>query len=189
MTNEVLTWEITPSEKREQVKNFISKTWLVLVGLVVFSLFYYVSGFFSWMLFEEIKPVIFRVVYVAIGVAIFVGLFFILNKFILYRLRTYRLDNTGITISKGKKKKCFSWNEFEYFYAYRSYQSYPNQSHQSYLDHFRESMRGQLLETGQQIEGQIFYFKKKSTGFFLNCAEFLSLSIRKPIIQKKYRNF
>lgn len=158
MNNEVLTWEITPSEKRAQIRKFISKTWLVLVGLVVFSLFYYVSDFFSWMLREGIKLALFRVVYVAIGVAVFIGLFFLLNKFIPYKLRAYRLDDLGIIISKGKRKKYFSWNEFECFYPYRSYQNYPNYP--------GKSMRGQLLEAGQQIEGQIFYLKKKSTGFF-----------------------
>jgi hypothetical protein len=158
MNNEVLTWEIIPSEKRGQIKNFISKTWLVLIGLVIFSLFYYVSDFFSWALREGIKPALLRVVYVAIGVVAFIALFFLLNKFIPYRLRTYRLDDAGIAISKGKKKKYFSWKEFECFYPYRSYQSYP-----SYPG---ESMRGQLFEAGQQIEGQIFYLKKKSIGFF-----------------------
>jgi hypothetical protein len=158
MNNEILTWKITPSEKRERIKNFISKTWLILVGLVIFSLFYYVSDFFSWVLHEGIKPAFLRVIYVAIGVVVFIALFFLLNKIVPYRLRAYRLDDTGIVISKGKKKKYFPWNKFECFYPYRSYQSYPNYP--------GESMRGQLLEAGQQIEGQIFYLKKKSIGFF-----------------------
>jgi hypothetical protein len=181
MNNEVLTWEITPSEKREQIKNFISKTWLVLVGLVIFSLFYYVSDFFSWALREGIKPALLRVIYVAIGVVVFIGLFFLLNKFIPYRLRTYRLDNAGIAISKGKKKKYFSWNEFECFYPYRFYQSYPNYP--------GESMRGQLLEAGQQIEGQIFYLKKKSIGFFSELCRIFVVVYSEPDNSKAVSKF
>jgi hypothetical protein len=181
MNNEVLTWEIIPSEKRGQIKNFISKTWLVLIGLVIFSLFYYVSDFFSWALREGIKPALLRVVYVAIGVVAFIALFFLLNKFIPYRLRTYRLDDAGIAISKGKKKKYFSWKEFECFYPYRSYQSYP-----SYPG---ESMRGQLFEAGQQIEGQIFYLKKKSIGFFSKLCRIFVVVYSEPDNSKAVSKF
>ena len=181
MTNEVLTWEITPSEKREQIKKFISKTWLVLVGLVIFSLFYYVSDFFSWMLREGIKPALLRVVYVAIGVTVFIWLFFLLNKFIPYKPRTYRLDDAGIAISKGKKKKYFPWSEFECFYPYRSYQSYPNYA--------GESTRGQLLEAGQQIEGQIFYLKKKSIGFFSKLCRIFVVAYSEPNNSKAVSKF
>lgn len=107
MVNEILDWEITPSEKRERIKTFISKTWLTLVGIVLLSLFYYVSNFLSWTLREGIRPALLRVVHVTIGVAISILLFFLANKFIPYKTRTYRLDNEGIEISKGKKEKKF----------------------------------------------------------------------------------
>jgi len=181
MNNEVLTWKITPLEKREQIKKSILKAWLALVGLVIFSLFYYLSGFFSWAFREGIKPAFFRVVCVAIGVVAFVGLFFLLNKFIVYRLRTYRLDDSGIAISKGKKKKYFSWEEFECFYSYRYYRNYPNYP--------GESTRKQLLEAGQRIEGQIFYLKKKSSGLFSKLCKIFVVVYSKPDNSKAVSKF
>ena len=161
MSNEVLVWEITPSEERKQVRKFILSMWTVLVGLVVFSLFYYVSDFLSWTLREGFKPALNRVLYVVIGVTVCIWLFFLLTKFIPYKLRTYHLDNTGVTISKDKKKKYFSWNEFECFYPYRSYRNFTKKQYNP-----RESKREEFLKAGEQIEGQIFYLKKKSTNLF-----------------------
>jgi len=181
MTNEILTWEITPSEKRKQVRKFILNVWPVLVGFVIFSLFYYVSGFLSWMLHQGIKPALSMVLYVAIGVTVCIWLFFILTKFLPYKLRTYHLDNTGITISKGRKKKYFPWNQFECFYTYRVYQSYPNYP--------GESMREQILKTGQQIEGQVFYLKKKSKGFLSRFCKIFVVIYSKPDNSKDVLKF
>ena len=66
MSNEVLTWEITPSEKRRQVRNFILKTWLIFVVLAILSF----TNFFDWTLREGIKPVLFTVIHAAIGVVV-----------------------------------------------------------------------------------------------------------------------
>ena len=152
-----MTWKITPIEKRKRVRKFILKTWLILIILVIFSLFYYRSDFFSWMLHEGFKSTFNKILYTTIGVVVCICLFFLLNKFFPYRLRTYYLDDMGVVISKSRKKKHFFWNQFECFYPYRSYQSdssYP-----------KKSTKKQLLETEQQFEGQIFYLKKKSAGF------------------------
>lgn len=177
MSNEVLTWEITPSEKRRQVRNFILKTWLIFVVLAILSF----TNFFDWTLREGIKPVLFTVIHAAIGVVVSIWLFFLLNEFIPYKSRAYRLDDSGIVISKGKKKKYFSWNEFECFYPYRAYQNYPN-----YLE---ESMRGQLLEAEKQIEGQIFYLKKKPTSFFSKLYKIFVVVYSKPNNSKEVSKF
>ncbi len=155
MSNEILSWEITPLEKRQQVQEFISKTWLIWICFIVVSLSFSYAGLFSWTIHKDIKYALINLLYIIIGIAVCIWLFFIINKFIPYKLRTYYLDGSGITISKGKKKKYFSWDEFEYFYPYHSYkgcQIIP-----------KNSKREQLLEVDQQIEGQIFYLKKKPT--------------------------
>lgn len=158
MDDIILTWEITPLEKRKRIRKFILKVWLAVIGLIIFSSFWNISGFYSWALRQGIKSAFFEVIYITIAAAIFIWLFFFLNELTPYKLRTYRLDNRGIEISKGKKKKYFSWNEFECFYPYRFYRSYPNYP--------GELFRRRILKLEQQIRGQIFYLKKKSTGPF-----------------------
>jgi hypothetical protein len=156
ISTEILSWEISPSERRDSVKKTILKAWLALIGLAVFSIFYYVSNFLSWTLRDGVDTAIANAVYVIIGVMLSIWLFFILNKFIPYKTRLYHLDNSGITVSKDRLKKNFSWNQFESFYPYRSYQDYTGRA--------GESIKKELLTAGKHIEGKIFYLKKKPTG-------------------------
>lgn len=159
MADELLTWEITPTEKRTRTGKFISRSWLILVGLVVFSLFYHTNDFTSWLLREGLKPALTKVFGVIIGVSICIWLFFLLNKFLPYKKRVYQLNNAGIKIVEGKKKRHFSWNEFECFYPYRLYQSSPKDQRRP-----GETTKAEFLKVGQQAEGRIFYLKKKSKG-------------------------
>ena len=196
MTNEVLTWTITPSERRKQVKEFISRAWLILIVLAVSFLFYYRRNLSSRILYEEINPITLGL-YTAIGIIALTCLVLLLNKIVPYKLRTYRLDSSGITISKGKKKKYFSWKEFECFYLYqvsRVSSNHPRKLYQSYSNYpeeymSEESMRTQLLETEQQIEGQIFYLKKKSSGFFSKFYKVFVVVYSKPNNSKAVARF
>jgi len=159
MNNESLAWEITPSEKREQIRKIISRIWLLIIGFIIASYLYFVSSFTSDLLRYGIKYSLFMIVGMAIGMTIFLWLFFFLGKYIPYSSRTYSLDSAGITISKNRKKKYYSWNEFESFYVYLTVPKKVNQSPQ-------DELREQLIQAEQDIEGQIYYLKKKPLGYF-----------------------
>lgn len=76
------------------------------------------------------------------------GLFFIANKLLMYRDRTYYLDDKRIIVSRGKNKKSFLWSEFECFYPYRTYENQNNR------------LTKYAINASSQIQGQIFYLQK-----------------------------
>ena len=163
MADQVLSWEIFPSEKKSQVKKFILRTCLLILGLIFLFLFYE-NYFLLWLSYQELEPVLNKFFYLLIGVIIFIWLFSLFNILIPEKLRTYLLDDKGLTISKGKKKKIFTWDKFECFYAYRFYQEAQRRS----------------KESGRKNKHQIFYLKVKKTGFSSNFYKTFVIIYTKP---------
>lgn len=157
MKEKSLSWTITPSERRCQIKKFISIAWIPLTGLVVFSCFEYVSNFVSWTLRDGIEKAIVNVISMVVGVLIMIFLFFIVNLIFPYKKRSYILNREGIKIAKGRKERFFLWNDFDFFYSYRMIRLGPEDK-----DFFREG----LSKAGDSLEGKIFYLKKKAVGPF-----------------------
>ncbi|MCX6764287.1 MAG: hypothetical protein NTU58_01110 [Candidatus Nealsonbacteria bacterium] len=152
----IIEWEITPSEKRERLQQFISKTWWIILSFIIFSFFSFYSGFWSTKIQHGTNAALKELLFIVIAVAVGILLIYFFNKINPYQLRTFRLDNAGVQISKGKKKKSYSWNEFECFYVYTTYRGYtPN----------KETDLGKIFKAEEQIMGDIFYLKKKQTTF------------------------
>ncbi|MCD6550015.1 hypothetical protein J7K24_00530 [bacterium] len=110
-----------------------------------------------------------------IGIILFL---FVGNKIFPYQRRVYYLDSQGITISKGKKKKHYSWDDFECFYRYSvgrgSFRttSFPSNS------------------TSKMIQGETFYLKMESKSFLSRFYKTFVVVYSEPdIIQKLWRSF
>ncbi len=157
MSEKILTWTITPSERRSQIKKFILLSWVPLTLITVYSCFEYVNNFVSWVLRDGIRKAVVNVVAVILGVLFMTVLFFLVNLFFPYKKRSYVLNKEGIKIAKGKNEKFFSWNDFDFFYPYRTIRTEPEDNN---------SFRGDLLKAEESVEGQIFYLKKKSVSSF-----------------------
>lgn len=93
-------------------------------------------------------------------------LFFLINKNFPYADRSYSLDNSGINITKGKRNKKYSWNEFEYYYLYsdrnRVTAKVVRKENESYIG---QSYRDTIYNAEKNITGDIFYLKKKRKNF------------------------
>ena len=179
MNKENLTWEITPQEQRERTE----EVRLLWFGVV---LFFVCSIIIEFLRRPRSKEEFIISLYTAIFIiaSLIVGFLiaFILNKRIPYPKISYYLDSQGITIIKGNKKKHFLWKDFECFYIYTIVRSELNQRTkkskiESFLEmleskrkaKFRKELAAKLKEAeemSRKIRGEIFYLKKKQSGFF-----------------------
>ena len=156
MENE-LTWRITSAEKRERTRKLLLRIWLplILFGIISVTIAYPLL-FTRDLLVKGWSFILEQVLYA--GGAIVVGLFVVLimSRFMPHAERTYILDEEGFAVSKGTKKKRYTWDEFEYFYPY-------SQRYRSSSSGFRpgESKRQSLFVAEDEVMGQIFYLKKK----------------------------
>ena len=90
------------------------------------------------------------------GMVLSFGILLVVNKFLPYKERSYMLDNNGVTISRGRKTKFYSWNDFECFYPY-SERFIASHSQDPAIEEKREK----IYEVDKSIEGEIFYLRKK----------------------------
>lgn len=168
-----LTWEITTKKEREQTKKAIRKIWLSLFVLVVIGS---IVGFPLANLSEfarareGIKPILLRAVGILIGFLIGFLAVLLMNKFVSYRERSYFIDDSGITISEGKRKKYYLWNEFECFYPYS--EKYTKISYPAWYKktpyYWGEKTRQDIFTSEVEISGEVFYLKKKLSNIFSN---------------------
>jgi hypothetical protein len=178
MNKENLTWEITPQEKRERTE----KVRLLWFGVVL--------SFFCYIMIEvlgrsrskeEFIVSLYTAIFIIASVIVWFSIAFILNKRIPYPKISYYLDSQGITIIKGNKKKHFLWKDFECFYIYTIVRSELNQRTkkskiESFLERAEDRRAAQIgkdlvakikevEEMRRKIMGEIFYLKKKQSGF------------------------
>jgi len=170
MIMENLSWEITAREKKERTQKLIFRVWFpfIILGIVAATIGY--PALFTYHFLTKGWIYILRqIFYTMIGVIGSFLLLLLINKLIPYKERTYFLDNNGIIISKGKKKKQYLWNEFEYFYPY-SKRYIPEPPRDLPQLHPQDSIGGpereKIFSAEQQIVGEIFYLKKKPKNIF-----------------------
>ncbi len=153
-----LHWTITSKEKRERNQKMILIMVIPLIGLVfiTFGEQYFFSDY-------QIDQVFLSVV----GVVVSVSIFFLINKVFPYAERTYSIDNLGISITKGKKNKKYLWEEFECYYPYseRGRVKAKVKSSNENKKYKGQQFRDTIFNTEKDIAGDIFYLKKKKTGF------------------------
>ena len=153
--NDEISWKITPSEKRKQIQKGILVIGPLIMGLLILVLTSRLA--LRNITFKEI-------IYSGLGVTISFILILLLNRIFPHKEKAYFLNDNGLIISKGKKTKQYSWNDFECFYPYSERYSFkPNLS--SYQSDIEEK-RGEIFKTGRSIEGEIFYLKKKPKNIF-----------------------
>ncbi len=154
MENE-LAWEITSSEKKEQIKR----------GVFVIGSMLTVFIFFSLLSRRNMENISFKeIIYGTLGVVGSFLLLLLINKIFPYRGKKYSLNDDGITISKGKTVKRYLWNDFECFYPYPEGRGFKPNLRPRNLK--LEESRKEIFKAGEGIEGEIFYLKKKSKSIF-----------------------
>jgi hypothetical protein len=178
MDNEVLTWEITPNEQRERRQKtlilYLRLFWIFILGVIVLS-FSLVKGE-PYYIASVAGTIILIAFFWLIG--LIASLFF--NRFFPYQKRKYYLDNQGITIFHGSKKRHYPWRDFECFYIYTfqrsgSKRDFKNIVFETYNRDKEEEIKettykllnitGKTLgKTTEEIEGKIFYLKKRKSG-------------------------
>jgi F0F1-type ATP synthase membrane subunit c/vacuolar-type H+-ATPase subunit K len=178
MNKENLTWEITPQEKREKTEK-VRLLWFGVVLSFVCSIIIEVLGRSRSK--EEFIVSLYTAIFIIASVIFGFLIAFILNKRIPYPKISYYLDSQGITIIKGNKKKHFLWKDFECFYLYTIVRSELNQrTKKSKIESFLEMLEDKKTakigkdlvakliegeEVRRKIMGEIFYLKKKQSGF------------------------
>jgi hypothetical protein len=178
MNSENLTWEITPEEKRKRTEKALILWFGFLLFFVSYAMFHLLGESRSKEEFiERLYIAIFSVASVIVGFLIS----FLLNKKFHYPKIRYHLDSQGITIFKGNKKRYFLWKDFECFYIYTPVRSGQKQKiKESKIENFMKKLErkeereiakelGSKLivtsEMSRRIEGEVFYLKKKQSGF------------------------
>jgi len=184
MVSEFLTWEITLTEQRERNQKiliFLLSSLPIFIGIIITATFSLKVEFF-------IKDHLRAILY---GVSAIVGiilLFLVINKFFSYRKRIYYLDNQGITISKGNKKKYYLWNNFECFYQYASQRGRVKSSWYSNKYISEEDIKI-IGETGEEIQGQFFHLRKKSLGLLSKLYKIFVVVYAEPDNSEAVKNF
>lgn len=163
-----LTWKITPEEQKSRGHEYLI--------LLLFSLPFVVWGIFSTATsrensfdYDQMWEILsYGGLFILLVVGIIVVIL-ILNKFFPYKERTYSLDDYGVTISKGGKKKTYSWDDFVCFYAYTEDRNSARPSISSRNERNRirisENTIKKLIGAGKKAEeivGQMFYLRKRS---------------------------
>lgn len=141
--------------------NFIMRTWWLFVIIIVCAFtfnypLYFIYQVVAHGIVETIKLIMLGLLGVAGSLIVIIAL----NSVAPYKLRTYTLNDIGITVSRGGRSKFFTWNQFECFYPYRSYFK------ENRMD-FGGKYMNQLATVEQEFEGGIIYLKQKSSFFGL----------------------
>ena len=181
---ENLSWKITATEKKERTQKLIFRVWLplIILGIVAATIGY--PMLFTYQFITNGWPFILqRIIYTTIGAIGSLLLLLLINKFIPYQERTYFLNDSGVTISKGSKKKNYLWSDFEYFYPYlERYISEPPRDFPQL--HPQDSIGGpereKIFGAEQEIVGEIFYLKKKPKNIFSRLYKFFVVIYCEP---------
>lgn len=162
-----LSWSITKKEKKEQIQKVLITVAipLIILGIMAATIGY--PGLFTDKLLSKgIAYILYDVFFMIVVIAAAVFLFFLVNKIFPYAERSYFMDDSGINITKGKKNKKYSWDEFECYYPYseRSWVSAKvvRKENENYIG---QSYRDTIHNEEKNLIGDIFYLKKKGKNF------------------------
>ena len=161
MNNE-LKWEISRAERRGQIQKAVIIIGPILLLLVISTVANTLIKNHGCSL-KKIAAVVF---FTILGFLVLL----IINRFFPHKTRSYILNNNGLTVSKGKKTKKYLWGDFECFYPYyMNYSSLYKPDESSSFDIYRSDAAGErrkMFEADKNIEGSIFYLKKKPENIF-----------------------
>jgi hypothetical protein len=160
-----LQWEITADEKRARNQKLLKFIVLPLLIIVVFSqTIAYPLDFFNSLLRGEFKEIIYDIIIFIAVFLITIVLYFAVNKVFPYAYRSYELTADGITIVKNKKKRTYTWHEFNVFIPYSMYRGgkLSNTSLVNGVDLAIDQTRNNLSSLEENTVGKIFYLRKKS---------------------------
>ena len=151
MNENILSWEITISEKRKRIKKLIMVIgypfFVIGITTVMFSYLgmraVAVNGFKG---FFQLFITIVIVLILSIAMMTLVG------RFYPFAYRKYILDENGITIIKNKKEKKYIWQQIDFFYMYSK--KYGN---------IKDKNISGIYQADNDIMGEIFYLKKRNT--------------------------
>ncbi len=149
----ILSWDLSPKDqkqKNKKVLTFLLSSLPIFIG-IVFTVLRTSRSPYS---VDEYWSVSFYAVLIIL-------ISFIINSFSSYPKRSYELDDSGITISKGKKRKHYFWNDFSYFYQYSMGRSKLKPSR--YMS--KENIES-FHEADELIRGHVFYLRKKPRNLF-----------------------
>ncbi|MDP2632093.1 MAG: hypothetical protein Q8P25_00015 [Candidatus Curtissbacteria bacterium] len=184
MENEVLDWGMTPIEQRERNQKillFLLFLLPIFVGIIMAAISAPEVAFSNK---ERLSAIPFSIS-IIVGIII---LSLIINKLVPYKKRAYNLDSQGITISRGDKKKHYLWSDFECFYLYvgrrgsAKLSKYPNK----YIG--REDIK-MIDRVGEEIQGQIFYLRKKSSNVLSKIFKSFVVIYTNPDNSRAVKNF
>ncbi len=106
MSLKKLSWEITPREGKKRKLSNLSLT------LILF-LFLEIGLFFSGDIHPDDTKIYLFFILGTIGLFVFL---LIINYFKKYPKRSYQLSSRGICLRLNNFKKCYNWDDFDYFY-------------------------------------------------------------------------
>ncbi|MBI2053900.1 MAG: hypothetical protein HYT36_01010 [Candidatus Staskawiczbacteria bacterium] len=148
-----LNWEISASERKKQVRQGI-----FIAGPLIIS--FVLAYFLSYGRHSDFQTIITGIS----GIIVIFGVALLVNEIIPRKNRVYSLNDNGLMIAKGKKTKHYFWNDFEYYYNYSA--RYGKSSSRSFGRSSLADKRNAIIETGKDIEGGMFYLKKKPKNVF-----------------------
>lgn len=158
-----LFWEISPSKKRKQIQKFILISGPILILLFVLGLItYFPRSTIHTIVSHGLSYFLSNIFYAAIGISGAILSFLLFNRLLPYRNSAYYLDNEGILVVRGNKKKHFLWSEFECFCPYRGYS---RNTSLNKLDRMEDAGK-YAYDASLQIQGRIFYLQKKRKNIF-----------------------
>ncbi len=148
-----LTWKIPPSEKRRQINKGTFLIGPSIIGLAIIVL----------ITDSNLHVITFiDVIWAFCGMSLGFILLLIINRFLPYPEKSYFMNDYGITVTKGNRKKRYAWDDFECFYTYSERYEPKKGLAQSNI----EEVRYNIFETGKIIEGEIFYLLKRHGNMF-----------------------
>jgi hypothetical protein len=153
-----INWEITGEERRNKINAGV----LIIGPLIVFSFIGYISLWDGGMRLDAGD-----IIYASVGIMVAFTIAFLFNTFIRYKDRGYYLDENGITITKGNKRKYYAWEEFDSYYNY-SEKVKKSLARKSHLRRYDTN----IAETASKIDGDVFYLKKQTKNPLLKMCKF-----------------
>ena len=163
-----LKWEITPAERRKRVRKLIFIAWFPLFILgVLASTITYPASFTYDLLLRGLPYVLKNALWTVAWVMLSTVILLIVNQFFPHKTRTYVLNNETISISRGRKGKTYSWEDFEYFYPYsKRYRTNLYKGLDNIDPHkIGENQREKMFSAERDTTGELFYLKRKPEGF------------------------
>jgi hypothetical protein len=168
---QAIIWNISGTERKRQIRTFILQAGLLFLVFMFILPSVLLTDTYSSVAHDTEFFIVFM--YAVIGAVISLTTFYTINTIFPHKNRTYSIDETGLTISKGTKTKHFTWSDFTCFYQYsKRLKLYPSGNT---VGDIQKSM----IEVQNKIEGSMFYLQKKS-GVFLGVGKVFVVIRTKP---------